>query len=517
MIEQIALRDYQLQAIDGLRDGFRAGHRSQLLYLSTGGGKSIVAAHLMREAKRKSTRSVFLVDRTALVDQFSAHLDRFGIDHGVQMANHWRRRSGEQIQVASAQTIEKRGFFTDTDLLVVDECHVIRAATAAFIKNFPKVRVVGLSASPFTKGLSELYTNVVSVRTTNELIDEGSLVPLKVYAATSIDMTGAKVIAGEWAESEIEKRGSVIIGDVVSEWTDKVHKHFGYPAKTMVFSATVAHGDELCRQFQAAGYNFQQVSYKDGNGEDRRALLEEFKRPNSSIVGLVSVDALGRGFDCPDVLVGVSCRPFRKSFSSFIQQVGRVMRPHPGKDFALWMDHSNNWLRFNDDLQDLFANGVQNLDDNERDTKTRQEPDEKTKSELKCAACGFVLPGGVLACPACGAERRLRQSILESLPGTMVEIDGVRRDPRKPGAIPAWMGDRDSVWRQLMGMGLVRKKGDVEAATKFATGHFKGLYDEWPRATFDPNQAVQPSEELRRKVMSRIIAYAKAQGPRRAA
>lgn len=517
MRESLQLRPKQQESIEALREGRRAGHIRQLLVGPTGFGKTVCAVHVLQEASRKGSRSAFIVDRVSLVDQASATLDRYGVDHGVIQAGHWRRRASALVQVCSVQTLEKRGIPSDWKLILVDEAHCVRRQLAEHLKRHDAVATIGLTATPFTDGLGEIYTNVVNVTTTNAEIEAGYLVPLRVYAARAIDMTGAKVIAGEWSEREIEERGSKIVGDVVAEWVDKTQRLFGGPAKTIVFSATVPHGDELCRQFQAAGFNFQQVSYKDGNDQSRRDLIEEFRRPNSSIHGLVSCEALTKGFDVPDVMVGVACRPYRKSFSSHIQQLGRVMRASPGKEFGLWLDHCGNYLRFFDDQQLLFSDGVQALEEGELDKQARQEPDEKTKEKLKCAACGFVLPGGVLACPACGAERRLRQSMLESLPGTMVEIDGVRRDPRKPGAIPAWMGDRDSVWRQLMGMGLVRKKGDVEAATKFATGHFKGLYDEWPRATFDPNQAVQPSEELRRKVMSRIIAYAKAQGPRRAA
>src|SRR3546814_10772876 len=117
------------------------------------------------------------------------------------------------------------------------------------IRNTPD-RVIGLSATPYAKGMSALYSNMVNVTTTNQLIAEGFLVPLKVYAAKAADMTGAKVIAGEWAEAEVEKRGNEIISDIVAEWKQKTARHFGGPVKTIVVSATVDHGDALCRQFQ---------------------------------------------------------------------------------------------------------------------------------------------------------------------------------------------------------------------------------------------------------------------------
>lgn len=116
------LRDYQLAAIDKLRENIRAGHKAQVLVLPTGGGKTVVATHLMQEADRKLSKSCFVVDRRAIVNQTSATFDRYGLDHGVIMADHLRNKPFMRTQVASAQTLEARGFMPDLNLLVVDEC-----------------------------------------------------------------------------------------------------------------------------------------------------------------------------------------------------------------------------------------------------------------------------------------------------------------------------------------------------------------------------------------------------------
>jgi hypothetical protein len=66
------------------------------------------------------------------------------------------------------------------------------------------------------------------------------------------------------------------------------------------------------------------------------------KEPDSAIHGLIACDILTKGFDVPDVMIGVSARPYTKSLSAHIQQMGRVMRPSEGKTFALWLDHSGS-------------------------------------------------------------------------------------------------------------------------------------------------------------------------------
>lgn len=498
LLNDDTLRDYQKESVQGLRDGMKAGHKHQVLAAPTGAGKTIIASYLVKKAKEKGTRIAFIVDRVNLIDQTSAVLDTYGIPHGVIQAKHWRWRPSELIQICSAQTIEKRGFFPDLGLLIVDECHTIRKATAALIKSRPDMPVIGLSATPFTKGIGELYSNVVNVTTTNKLIEQGWLTPLKMYAAKAVDMTGAKIIAGEWSEKEIEERGKTIIGDIVAEWQDKTSLHFGGPVKTLVFSATVDHGAELCKQFNAAGFNFQQISYKDGSDENRRALIDEFRKSDSQITGLVSCEVFTKGFDVPDIKCGIAARPYRKSLSSHIQQMGRVMRIAPNKDFGLWLDHCGNILRFKSDMDDIFSNGLQALDDGEHDAKARKEPTPKEKQSISCA-CGFVFPYRMDICPACGKEHRHASSV-ETVAGVLEMVGG------KP--LPTFLSDRRSVWRQLATYALERKHGDSDAAKRFAKAQYMNLYQEWPKS--DSMSDLEPCTlPVMNKVKGNLIRYIK--------
>lgn len=330
---------HQISAIQQLREGIRAGHRKQILMAPCGSGKTILACSMLQDALRKGSRAIFLVDRIVLVEQTSAVLDQFGLAHGVLQAGHWRMRPYEKLQVASAQTLERRGIPEDIDVLFVDEAHCLRTKFLDYLQDTPAV-VVGLTATPFAKGLGKIYSRVVNSVTTNDLIASGGLKPLKYYAATAtIDTKGMKVVGGEWSESEIEERGRAIIGDVVQEWIDKTTLHFGGPRKTLVFSATVPHGAELCAKFREAGYDFRQISYRDGDDAQRAEIIAEFRRPDTQIHGLIACEIFTKGFDVPDVQVGVSARPYRKSLSSHIQQLGRVMRASPGQEYGLWLDH----------------------------------------------------------------------------------------------------------------------------------------------------------------------------------
>ena len=289
----LMLWDHQMQVIDKLRDGFRQGHKTQLLYAPTGFGKTEVAIYLMKATADKYNSAAIILDRLVLVDQTSNRLTKYKLDHGVFQSGHWKYDKHKRLQVASAQTVERRDNFPKIDLLIVDECHITRKQTTDLIKSNPDMKVIGLTATPFTKGLGGIYTNVVNGATTDWLVQNKYLTPLKVFIAKEIDMTGAKKVAGEWSPDAVTERGIKITGDIVEEWIKKTHEIFGRPRKTIVFCAGVAHGANLVEQFAKAGYNFISISYRD-NDDFKRAAIEDFAKPDSEIHGLIATDILTR-------------------------------------------------------------------------------------------------------------------------------------------------------------------------------------------------------------------------------
>jgi len=64
---ELNLRDHQLEVIQKLRDGFKQGHRAQLLYAPTGFGKTEVAIYLMKATAEKYNKAAILLDRLVLV------------------------------------------------------------------------------------------------------------------------------------------------------------------------------------------------------------------------------------------------------------------------------------------------------------------------------------------------------------------------------------------------------------------------------------------------------------------
>lgn len=490
----LELRPHQQEVVDKLAQGFADGHRCQLLYAPTGFGKTEVAMAIMKTASSSYKKTAMVLDRIVLVNQTSTRLARYQINHGVMQGDHWRYRPMERIQICSAQTLEKRGDFPKPDLMIVDECHVQRKQVIDYIKSNPNMKVIGLTATPFTKGLGDVYTHVVGAKATGEMIDDGWLTPLRIYIAKEIDMTGATKVAGEWSQGEVSTRGMKITGDIVTEWIKKTHEIFGKPAKTVVFCSGVEHGRDLERQFAAQGYNFVAISYKE-DGDFKEETIEEFSKPDTKIHGLIATDILTKGFDVPDVMIGVSARPFSKSFSSHVQQMGRIMRPYEGKKFGVWLDHSGNYLRFRKDWDKLFEEGVTELQSDSAE-KAKKEPTEKEKKDAKCPACSVLWTWGGNVCGACGYEKPIRS--VASVPGELQELQAT--------------GDRNRQINQDFYSELIyfaRMRGYKEG---WAAYKYQEKFGVMPKGLTTAPKV--PSQATVRWVQSRNIAWARSKGGR---
>lgn len=321
---KIDLRGYQSDAFEQARDAVRRGCKRILIVAPTGGGKTVLASALMEMVHAKGKRATFIVDRLSLIQQTSDTFDRYGLDHGVIQSSHPRFRPSLPIQLCSVQTLGKRGW-PQSDVDVFDEAHVLHTTHKRRMAEKTSV-VIGLTATPFTKGLGKWFDAVINVTTTRSLIDQGWLSPYRVFSCTAPNMDGVAVKStGEWDEKQASSKALEVVGDVVAEYL----KH-GEDRKFICSAVDTAHVEELQRQFLAAGINVASYTYKDSE-EDRADVTVEFRKPNSAIRGLITVTAASRGFDIPDVSCIIMARPLRKSLAEHIQLFGRGLRIAEGK------------------------------------------------------------------------------------------------------------------------------------------------------------------------------------------
>jgi hypothetical protein len=471
------LRQYQVDSINDLRKAILKGHKRIVLQLATGGGKTTIASEMMRKANEKGKKCLFLADRIELVEQTSQRLDYEGIEHGIIMGNHERYKPHSVNQVCSPQTLARRPV-PRADLVIIDECHVAYNVHRKMMEAMPNAVFIGLSATPFTKGLGKMYTNLVIGATTSKLTDEGYLVPVKVFAPSKPDLSKLRTIAGDYDEKELFARVNKpkLVADIVDTWVKR-----GENRPSIGFAVNVLHSQALCEQFKDRGIRAAHIDAYMPKKE-REQIVKDFK--DGYIKVLFNVGILDKGFDYPEASCLIMARP-TKSLMLYIQQAGRVLRTHSSKEDAIILDHAGNTQAHGFVTDEL----PQELDDGtkrkvERTTKVQEE-----KGRI-CPSCSFVRKKHEYSCPCCGFVPKKKDA------GIFVETGDLLEVTRKKVTIE----DKQKLYSELLYV-------EVEKGYKrgFAAQMYRNKCGVWPKGLNDIPQT--PSEATLNFIKSRMIAF----------
>ena len=385
------LRPYQLKAVADIRASINAGHHAPIYVLPTGGGKTQVGAEICRSAAAKGNRVLFIVHRREILEQTRKKLYEFGITAG-QVAQG-KPPTADLVQVAMIQTLVRRlSTVRRPDIIIADEFHHVlpensHGRALAYWKEVPRI---GLTATPCRmdgRGLHETADDLILGPTISELV-KGGFLSYPVLFAPPGPATDYHVRRGDFDTDEQEKAMSArsIVGDVISHY----RKHFnGLPA--ICFCVNVEHSRLMARQFSDAGYLSLPV-YGDMPRDAREEALIGLRQGKVQVV--TSCDLISEGFDTPAV-AGVILLRRTMSLGLYLQQVGRSLRPFPGKTRAIILDHAGNYALHGH----VLADRKWSLNSSKRDPR-KEKPPETTS----CPKCYGVWPGTPRVCPSCGYE-----------------------------------------------------------------------------------------------------------------
>src|SRR5262252_4823609 len=271
------LRPYQAQALLDLRSTVAQGVLRVVVQAPTGAGKTRVAADIVQGAQRKGNKLAFVVSSLSLIDQAVEMFYAEGIkDVGVIQAEHIRTDWSQPVQVCSIDTIRSRKAYPEAQVVVIDECHRLYKAHIAWMgrlgrhnkgeerivnaaPGWEKVPFIGLSATPWTKGLGRYFESLLVMSTTQELIDLGYLSKFKVFAADHPDLSGVKDVAGDYHEGQLSAvmRENALVANIIETWRTRWNQD-----KTLVFGVDCAHAQALQARFLDAGIS---AGYQDAN------------------------------------------------------------------------------------------------------------------------------------------------------------------------------------------------------------------------------------------------------------
>lgn len=409
------LRPVQAKALDMMRGSIKSGKKRPQLQLPTGAGKTVIAAHMATGAKAKGNRSAFTVPLLSLIDQTVERFIQNGIapgDIGVVQADHPLRRPQAPIQICSVQTLARREF-PETDFIMVDESHLQHKVIYEWMDECPDKIFVGLSATPWAVGMALHYDELLVPATIKEMIESGDLCKFRAFAPSQPDLSGVEVRGGDYQVEALSARlcgDKILTADVVTTWCEKAE---GRP--TMLFAVDRAHAAKLHDEFCASGVT---SAYVDAFTErdERETVKSLFHRGEIKVV--CSVGTMTHGVDW-DVRCVSFCRP-TKSPILLVQALGRGLRPAPGKDHLLILDHSGSIFGRPDSLGLPTEIGFTHLLGGKKRDGSGDKKAKPLPSPRECPHCKEIVPATERHCP-CGYEFRYVRKI-ETDDGELEEV-----------------------------------------------------------------------------------------------
>jgi superfamily II DNA or RNA helicase len=498
---------YQRDVIARIENEIVAGRRRICVVAPTGSGKTVIAADLTAKAVARDEPVLFFAHRRELTDQTSQKLHTIGVQHGIIQAG-FPTRPAARVQVGSIQTLDARALRTcrmnlpPADLVIIDEAHHSRARTyMRLLAAYPSAIILGLTATPCRsdgRGLGNIFEVLVECPSVADLTTAGYLVRARIFAPVRPDLSGIKIVRGDYVESQLADRMNTarLVGDIVEHW----HR-LGEGRRTVVFTVSVAHSVHVRNEFRRSGVLAEHI---DGSTpiEERKAILARFAAGKVDLVCNCAV--LTEGWDRPEASCLVLARPTR-SLGLYRQMVGRILRPAQGKTDALILDHSGTVFvhGFPDDEiswtlhEDRRAENI---------SHTKREAELHVPALTVCPECYAVRLEGK-PCGQCGWHPVRKATPIEIADGELGEID-------RDHSIRFPSQDAFKFYRELLWILAEKHRRNPTIKNGWAAAKFREKTGRWPPFVWRTAEPLPPSPATRAWVRSRDIAYARARQAR---
>lgn len=374
-----APRKHQIAA----RDAYLAHDHTKgaMLVMATGTGKTATAHFIMADYLRAGKRVLWLAHQNRLVKQpltndgalrkyFPEFLPLAGIVQGQQYKDHSARLVYASMQtLAKDKRLQQVLAYGAFDLVVVDEAHhSVSPQYDRLLSTLGGAHFLGLTATPDredTRRLSDRWLVVYSYTITDALAD-GVLLQPYVALDRVPDLDLSKVGGRrDYTAPDLER--ALLKAHIVEHTVAAVAKthaaerlpfrdHTAYlecdlnVGGGIVFTATVEQAKRTAEALRADGWRAEYIAgemitdevLEDGSHKRvpfpealREDMFSRFERGEIDV--LCNAQLITEGVDIPRAQWCVLARP-TKSWSLYVQMVGRVLRPYGDQSKALVLD-----------------------------------------------------------------------------------------------------------------------------------------------------------------------------------
>jgi DNA repair protein RadD len=346
--------------------------------LPTGAGKSWICVAIAAACRRLTyfytkevVRSLVLTPSGELSDQNCDKMIEAGLEAGIVSASLDREEVDKDIVVGTFQSVANK---LDEILehgpigsVIIDEAHedykVAREIVAKLQQHHPNLRVIGLTATPYSKANGYIYRQNLYDKwpewtseftreprykylffriSADRLIAQGYLIPGVIgVIAQDYDTDKLKMVNGEWTKESVEQ----VFGRKQGNMTKAIIKDVKVKTKELKSVLIYCQNRALMREALSFLPRTQAAAIDSHTPKEERAeIIARFKA--GKLKYLVNVLALKRGFDAPRV-TGIVLMMASESPAKITQILGRGTRlcPEIGKREFLILDYGRNIRR----------------------------------------------------------------------------------------------------------------------------------------------------------------------------
>lgn len=403
---KVQLRTYQQEAVDSVIGHIRSSVSSCMIILPTGSGKSVVVASIADWVFKNTGKRVLCVAPTSelVVQNRQRYLSLTGEPASMFSAKAGPKNLRHPVVFGSPVTIKNsiEMFGDKYGAVIIDECDGI-TPTIKFIINEmkrrnPKLRVIGMTATPYRLGTGYIYKEHYLDGPTDEetaidpyydkvvyeleakfLIENGYLTPpvtepvFDEYDTSCLE----KDKLGRYTTASVEK-AMVGKGRKTSRIVEDIIRRSVNRRGTMIFASTKKHAMEIMESLPPGSYSYV---FGDMPTADRNKAISDFKA--QKVKYIVNQNILTVGVDVPHC-DHIAVMRATESPRLYQQIIGRGTRLYEGKQDFLVSDYAGNIQRHFSETGDLFTPEIK---------ATRKKP--SVPMDVKCPLCGFINEFGV--------------------------------------------------------------------------------------------------------------------------
>jgi superfamily II DNA or RNA helicase len=361
------LRDYQQEVLDAALEA-----RVGVIQMATGSGKTLLAAHLVRELDQPTCFFVHTCDllyqaADVIEKELGIEVGKVGDGHAsirpvtVMMIQTCIRSVGgrgknqpndqdpiegldQTCRIDGANHDEIRELLSRVRVVFFDECHHLPASSfyrIAMVCKSAEYRY-GLSATPWRDDGEDLLLEAalgpkISEIKCSDMISRGYLIrpriSMKMIRMVLSDSHGRMDYQDIYRELIVENRDrNCVITTQAEKWA-------GSGRSVLILVNQVNHGEILLQGLPGAGFIHGSMA-----GEDRKKALVRLEQKLQPI--MIATTLADEGLDIP-TLDALILAGGGKSATRAYQRVGRVLRKAPGKSHALILDFMDEgpWLK----------------------------------------------------------------------------------------------------------------------------------------------------------------------------